>query len=156
MARLGVTPVMQPIFLFAEGEAYLARLGEPRSMWANPARALIDAGVRVALSSDAPATTWGEPTDVMLAIQTSVIRRTWAGSVLGGGQATTAAEALIGYTANAASAAGFGSSRGSLERGRRADLVVLSQDPTQMPPDAIRDVQVLATLLAGEVVHGEL
>ena len=155
MARLGVTPVMQPIFLFAEGEAYLARLGT-RSMWANPARALIDAGVRVAMGSDAPATTWGEPTDVMLAIQTSVTRRTWAGSAMGAGQATTAAEALIAYTANAASAAGFGADRGCLEPGGRADLVVLSEDPTGVPPDAIHHVQVLATVLGGEVVHGEL
>ena len=156
MARLGVTPVMQPIFLFAEGEAYLERLGTERSAWANPARAMIDAGVRVALGSDAPATTWSEPTDVMLGIQTSVARRTWAGSSLGIAQSTTVAEAVIGYTANAASAAGFGGDRGMLEAGRRADLAVLSEDPLGAPIERIRDVEVVATILAGELVFGAL
>ena len=156
MARLGVTPVMQPIFLFAEGEAYLERLGSERSGWSNPARAMIDAGVRVALGSDAPATTWGEPTDVMLGIQTSVARLTWAGSSLGIAQSTTVAEALIGYTANAASAAGFGGDRGMLEAGRRADLAVLSEDPLRAPIEGIRDVEVVATILAGELAFGEL
>ena len=156
IARLGVSPVMQPIFLFAEGEAYLHKLGTDRSQWANPARAMIDAGVRVALSSDAPATTWGEPTDVMLGIQTSVVRRTWAGSSLGAAQSTTVAEALMGYTANAASAAGLGRDRGTIEAGRRADLAVLSEDPLRVPIETIRDVQVVATILAGELVFGEL
>jgi predicted amidohydrolase YtcJ len=156
MARRGVIPVIQPIFLFAEGDAYLAKLGKERSMWANPARAMIDAGVHVAMSSDAPATTWGEPTDVMLGIQTSVARRTWAGSSLGTGQATTAAEALVAYTWNAAHAAGFGKTLGSIAVGRRADMVVLSEDPTRVPTEAIGDVRIIATLLAGELVHGEL
>jgi predicted amidohydrolase YtcJ len=156
MARLRVTPVMQPTFLFAEGEAYLAKLGTERSAWANPARAMIDAGVRVALGSDAPATTWGEPTDVMLGIQTSVDRRTWAGSSLGTAQSTTVAEALVGYTANAAAAAGLGGDRGTIEMGMRADLAVLSEDPLRVPTETIRDVRVVATILAGETVFGEL
>jgi predicted amidohydrolase YtcJ len=156
MARLGIAAVMQPIFLFAEGEAYLAKLGAERSRWANPARALIDAGVRVALSSDAPATTWGEPTDVMLGIHTSVARRTWAGSTLGTEQSTTVEEALVGYTASAARAAGFGRTRGSIEVGVRADLAVLSANPLETAAEAIQDVDVTATMLAGEVVFGQL
>jgi predicted amidohydrolase YtcJ len=156
MARLGTTAVLQPIFLFAEGEAYLAKLGAERSRWANPARALIDAGVRVALSSDAPATTWGEPTDVMLGIQTSVARGTWAGSALGTAQSTTVEEALVGYTACAARAAGFGRTRGSIEVGMRADLAVLSANPLETAVEAIRDVHVTATMLAGEVAFGQL
>jgi predicted amidohydrolase YtcJ len=156
LARLGITPVMQPVFLFAEGEAYLRKLGTERSHWANPARAMIDAGVRVALGSDAPATTWGEPTDVLLGIQTSVARRTWAGSSLGAEQSTTAAEALIGYTANAAAAAGLGRDRGTIEAGMRADLAVLSDDPLRVPIETVHDVRVVGTMLAGELVFGEL
>jgi len=156
MAGGNVTAVMQPIFLFAEGEAYLAKLGADRSMWANPARAMIDAGVRVAMSSDAPATTWGEPTDVMLGIQTSVTRRTWAGSSLGSAQSTTVAEALVAYTAEAARAAGFGETRGMIEVGRCADLAVLSDDLIRVPTEEISDIEVTATLLAGEVVSGRL
>jgi predicted amidohydrolase YtcJ len=156
MARSAVTPVMQPIFLFAEGEAYLSGLGTERSMWANPARAMIDSGVRVAMGSDAPATTWGEPTDVMLAIQTSVERRTWRGSSLGTDQATSVEEAIAAYTANAAHASGFGATLGYLEPRGQADLVVLSDDPTRVPTAAIRDVAVTGTILAGELVSGEL
>ena len=156
MARLDVMPVTQPIFLFAEGEAYLSKLGPARSLQANPVRAMVDSGVQVALGSDAPATTWGEPTDVMLSIQTAVLRRTWAGSSLGSEQGMTVEESLLGYTANAARACGFGGKLGVIEEGRPADLAVLSDDPTRVPPEEIRNIQVTNTFLAGEPVHGEL
>jgi predicted amidohydrolase YtcJ len=156
MARLRVTPVMQPIFLFAEGEAYRSKLGEGRSRWANPARSMIDAGVSVALGSDAPATTWGEPTDVLLAIETSVLRRTWAGNSLGEEQATTVEEAILGYTLNAAGAAGLGVTRGSIEPGKRADLTVLSEDPLHTPQEDLHRIEITATVLGGEVAFGGL
>jgi predicted amidohydrolase YtcJ len=156
LARLGVTPVIQPIFLFAEGEAYRSKLGEERSRWANPARSMIDAGVSVALGSDAPATTWGEPADVLLGIETSALRRTWAGSSLGEGQATTVEEAILGYTLNAARAAGLAVTRGSIEPGKRADLAVLSEDPLQTPLEDLHRMEITATVLGGEVVFGEL
>ena len=155
MARFGVTPVMQPIFLFAEGEAYRSKLGEERSRRANPAREMLDAGVNVALGSDAPATTWGEPTDALLGVETSVLRRTWAGSSLGDDQATTAQEALLAYTATAARVSGF-ADRGSIRPGMRADLSVLSDDPLRVPPEEIHRIRVTATLLGGEVAFGEL
>jgi predicted amidohydrolase YtcJ len=155
MARLGVTPVMQPIFLFAEGEAYRSKLGEERSSWANPARAMLDAGVTVALGSDAPATTWGDPTDVLLGIETSAVRRTWAGSSLGEEESTTVEEALAAYTRNAARAAGF-RDRGSLGPGARADVAILSQDPLRTPLEEIHHIGVTATVLGGEVAFGEL
>jgi predicted amidohydrolase YtcJ len=155
MARLGVTPVIQPVFLFAEGEAYRSKLGEERSRWANPTRAMIDAGVSIALGSDAPATTWGEPTDVLLGIETSALRRTWAGSSLGEEQATTVEEALIAYTDSAARVAGFGD-RGAIEPGHRADLAVLSEDPLHTPLEDLHRIEVTATVLGGEVVFGGL
>jgi hypothetical protein len=156
MARLGVTAVMQPIFLFAEGEAYRSKLGEERSRWANPARSMIDAGVSVALGSDAPATTWGEPTDVLLGIETSALRRTWAGNGLGQEQATTVEEAILGYTLNAARAAGLAVTRGSIEPGKRADFAVLSEDPLHTPPEDLHRIEITATVLGAEVVFGEL
>ena len=156
MARLGITAVMQPIFLFAEGEAYRSKLGEERSRRANPARAMLDAGVSVALGSDAPATTWGEPTDVLLGIETSAVRRTWAGNGLGKEQATTVEEAILGYTLIAARAAGLAVTRGSIEPGKRADLAVLSEDPLHTPPEDLHRIEITATVLGAEVVFGEL
>jgi predicted amidohydrolase YtcJ len=155
MARLGVTPVMQPIFLFAEGEAYRSKLGEERSRRANPAREMIDAGVPIALGSDAPATTWGEPTDVLLGIETSAGRRTWAGSSLGEEQATTVEEALVAYTGTAARVAGF-RDRGVIAPGKRADLAILSQDPLRTPLEELHGIDVTATVLGGQVAFGEL
>ena len=59
MRSLGIVPVPQPVFLYAEGEAYLAQLGSDRSAHAYPLRAMVDLGLRPALSSDAPATSSG-------------------------------------------------------------------------------------------------
>ena len=57
--------------------------------------------------------------------------------------------ALRAYTLDAARAAGFDADRGSLAPGKRADFLVLSDDPLQCPSEAIKDVQVLQTWVAG-------
>jgi predicted amidohydrolase YtcJ len=69
------------------------------------------------------------------------------------GQKLTRHEALRLYTHNAARAAFWEHRIGSLEAGKLADLVVLSDDIMTMPEDDIRKARVLATLLGGKVVH---
>ncbi|HYB88307.1 MAG TPA: amidohydrolase [Streptosporangiaceae bacterium] len=157
MRELGVVPVPQPVFLFAEGEAYLEQLGRQRCQRAYPLRAMIDGGLRPALSSDAPCTSWDDPINPWLGIATAVTRRTWAGSVLGTTEAISVGEAMLCYTANAAFSLGLERRTGAIQAGRDADLVVLPQDPfAGDDPARLAGLRPTAVLIGGKVVHGAL
>jgi predicted amidohydrolase YtcJ len=155
MRDLGVVPVPQPVFLFAEGEAYLAQLGRQRCEQAYPLRAMIGHGLRLALSSDAPCTSWDDPINPWLGIATAVTRQTWAGSVLGTAEAVTAGEAMFCYTANAAFSLGLEQTTGAVEAGKDADLVVLPEDPfASGDPARLAALRPTAVLLRGRVAYG--
>jgi len=153
--QLGVVPVLQPSFLFAEGEAYLARLGHRRCERTYPLRAMIDQGLRPALSSDAPCTSWDDPINPWLGIATSVARETWAGSVLGTSEMVSAGEAMFCYTANGARALGLENELGAIATGKDADLIVLPRDPfTGEDPVRLAALRPTAVIVKGKVVHG--
>ncbi len=56
------------------------------------------------------------------------------------------------YTLNAAYASFEEDIKGSITQGKLADLVLLSDDPTRVPPEQIKDIKVEMTIIAGEVV----
>jgi predicted amidohydrolase YtcJ len=153
--QLGVVPVLQPTFLFAEGEAYLARLGRQRCQRTYPLRSMIDQGLRPALSSDAPCTSWDDPINPWLGIVTAVARKTWAGSVLGTSETVSAGEAMLCYTANGARALGLEQELGAIAAGKDADLIVLPRDPlTGEDPVRLAALRPTAVIVKGKVVHG--
>ena len=93
-------------------------------------------------SSDAPI----EPTDVLAAMATAVDRP------LAPEQAVTGADALAMYTTGGAAARMTEDRLGRLAVGHRADLVVLSDDPTTCAPAAIADIDVLRTVVGGRTL----
>jgi predicted amidohydrolase YtcJ len=144
IARLGLVVATQPLFIHSEKGWLHKRLGLERARWTYPLRALLDAGVPVAGASDGPV----ESTDVLHAIQCCVTREGFETH-----QAIEAKEALRLYTTSAAWAQHEEGEKGSLARGKRADLVVLSRDPTAVPPDEISAIQVLRTVVGGVEVY---
>jgi hypothetical protein len=118
-------------------------------------RTLIDHGVDLAFGSDVPI----EPLDPIAGIAAAV-RRAKPGSrdVLHPEQKITAAEALYRFTVGPAIAAGQKHCRGRLLPGYPADFVVLSDDITKVSASKIYNIDVLATVLDGEVkyVHHSL
>jgi len=76
------------------------------------------------------------------------------GLPVGPGEAITPAEALAAYTAGSAYACRVEDELGSLSPGKQADLVVLSDDPRRVPGRQIGQIGVLATAIAGQLVHG--
>jgi predicted amidohydrolase YtcJ len=111
-------------------------------------RTLIDAGVRVAGSSDAPVIGF----DPLAAMRAAVSRRSRSGTEVHPEEAIRPDEALGLYTREAAHALASLDVTGTLEAGKRADLVVLSEDPTTSPAALFR-TRLERTVLAGEVVY---
>ena len=148
LAELGVTVVTQPGFLHWNGDAYLRRVAATDQPDLYPLRRLVDAGVSVAGSSDAPVS----PADVIAALRAAVTRRTQTGAVLAPEQAVDGATALAMFTREAARAVGVEGERGALRPALRADFTVLSGDPTDPAVDW-DSLRVVATFISGEQVY---
>jgi predicted amidohydrolase YtcJ len=124
MAARGIEAMPQAIFLYEFGEMYIQNLGAARAHRSNPWRAWIDAGMHPATGSDAPVSA----TDPFRNIHTLVTRRTNRGTVLGGDQCLTVAEAVHAYTWAGAYSQFAEVDSGRIVPGQIADITVLSQD----------------------------
>ncbi len=147
-STLGVIAAPQPIFIHSLGRNFRNYLPDAFLPRIYPIRAMIDAGVRVALSSDAPVVEQDNPLVGMMA---AVIRRDQDGALLAPEQAITAAEALYAYTLGGAIASGDEANRGSIEPGKWADLCVLTANPLAVKAEALPEIEVDMTLVAGRI-----
>jgi predicted amidohydrolase YtcJ len=127
-----------------------------------PAGSLRAAGATLVGASDWPVDALPDdpmPNTPLASIQTGVTRTNatpgspYQGQVLHGEEVVPLADMLAAYTVNAARALRMEAKVGSIEVGKRADLVVLAADPTQVPPLEIGAIAVLQTIFDGVVVH---
>lgn len=124
----------------------LANRSEPYREW-------IDNGIVFAGGSDGPVSYHAEP---ILQIYGEVTRGTaWSGK-LGPEQGITRAEAIRSVTSNGALTTFEESVKGSIEPGKYADFVILSDDILRVPAVQIKSIRVLATVLGGRTVFGTL
>ena len=96
------------------------------------------------------------PASPILGIYAAVTRQTLEGTPDGGWypeERVDVETALRAYTVNPAWAAGEEAIKGTLEPGKLADLVVLDRDPFQVPPEELKGIQVLMTMVGGEIVY---
>ncbi|MBN9618532.1 MAG: amidohydrolase family protein [Actinobacteria bacterium] len=124
--------------------------GDERAGYTMPMRTLLDAGVHVADTSDAPIV---DP-DWRQAIECMVTRRAQgSGRVSGPEQCVTREEALRAWTIEAAYQEHTEHLKGSIEVGKLADLTVLEEDPLAVPADELHALTVARTYVGGRLVH---
>ncbi|MFM9828239.1 MAG: amidohydrolase [Sphingomonas sp.] len=136
--------------------AKLTAFGAARFDWIEPNRRAIDAGICIGGTSDHPVS----PPRVMERIQSLVTRRAASnGKVYGPAQRLTVDEALYAYTMGSAYLQFEEKERGSISVGKRADFVILSDDPSRVAPEKISAITVLTTIIGGktmfELVNGK-
>lgn len=148
-ARLGVIAVPQTIFVQALGRNFRQYLPDALLPRTYPVRAMLDAGVTVALSSDAPVVENDSP---LAGMQAAILRRDDEGHDIAPAEAITLDEAMAAYTRGGAIASGDEASRGSLREGMLADLVVLAGNLLATPPEALTSLQVSETWVGGQRV----
>lgn len=152
MARLGIIASMQPTHATSDMPWAGDRVGEARLAGAYAWRKVLNAGGRLALGSDFPV----ESADPRLGLYAAVTRQDLQGAPPGGwlpGEKLTREEALRGFTLDAAWSLFLESEVGSLETGKRADLVVFARDPMTVPEAEIPKVEIDFTLVDGQVVY---
>jgi len=92
------------------------------------------------------------PVNPLTGIYGAVTRKAESGQVLLPEERISPEQALALYTLNAAYASFEEDIKGSIAPGKLADMVILSDDPTKIPPEQIKDIKVEMTIIGGEVV----
>jgi predicted amidohydrolase YtcJ len=151
-AHLGVIASAQPYHAIDDGRWAERVIGPRRCREAFPFRSLLDAGARLAFGSD-----WFvAPPTPLEGIYAAVTRRTLDDANPDGWHAEQrigVEQALRAYTVDAAFASFEEHDKGSIERGKLADLVVIDRDITRIRPETIRDARVMMTVVGGRVVY---
>jgi len=142
-ARLGVIPSMQQTHCTSDMRWAGERLGADRLPGAYAWRSLLETGTIIAGGSDFPV----EDANPFHGLQAAVTRDGWQPE-----QRMTRLEAVRSFTSWSAWAAGQEADLGSLERGKRADLVVLSDDVMTCDAARIKAITPALTMVSGEVV----
>jgi predicted amidohydrolase YtcJ len=150
-AALKVIASVQPYHAIDDGRWAERRIGPERIKTTYAFRTLLDKGVRLALGTD----WYVAPLNPMLTLYAATTRATLDGKNPGGWvpeQKITIAEAVSAYTAGSAYAEFQDADKGTIARGKLADLVILDQDIFSIPPASIKDVKVTTTITGGKVV----
>ncbi len=144
----GVIPA--PFYTYAHyhGEKWI-EYGEEKMEWMFAHKSFLDYGIMVAPASDhSPG-----PYEPLMALQSMVTRKDFAGRVWGPSQRITLDQALKVCTMHGAYASHEEHVKGSITAGKLADFVFLAQSPYDVDPDRIKEIQVVRTVVGGRTVH---
>ena len=153
MKRLGMIAAFFPPHVYYWGDRHYERfLGPLRAERIDPCRSALDRGLVFTSHND----TFVTPIDPLLSVWAAANRITHGGRLLGESQRIPAYEALKSVTCNAAYQFHEEDRKGIIEPGKLADFVILKQNPLEVDPMQIKDIEIQATVVAGETVWGEL
>jgi predicted amidohydrolase YtcJ len=157
-AKLGVVFDCQPAWMYYDAPTLKDVFGPARSADWMPLRSLLDAGIVVAGGSDHmirfDSRNAINPYNPFFEMWMAITRRTVDGATFHPEQAVTRLEALRMWTLNGAYLSFEERSKGSIEPGKLADMVVISKDFLACPVDEIKDIEALVTIVDGKVVFG--
>ena len=147
MKRLGIIPVPTGAWIYL-GRAFKGTHAEVPFIY----RTLLDEGFRPPGNSDSLGS-MPESMNPFFSMWAMVTRKTRSGELLAPQQAITPAEAIRIYTMYGAYSGFEEKMKGSIEKGKLADLIVVSDDPLTVPPDKLKDITVKLTIVDGKVVQ---
>lgn len=148
MKALGLALAVQN-HLYLAGPSLVQYWGPARAGLTTPVKTYLDAGLPVSSGTDAPVV----PYPPLWTMYHFVTRDTIAGGVLGPDQRISREQALRIATNGNAWLTMEEADKGSIEPGKLADFVLLSEDPLTCPPERLRDARVLLTIVGGRIVH---
>jgi predicted amidohydrolase YtcJ len=147
MYNLGLHCVTQPVFLYELGPNFRQYLPDSYLERVYPYRSVLESGVNLAFSSDAPVVKDFNP---LTGIRSAVERCDHTGVIIGASERISAEAALRAYTLGAADANGDADKTGSLSAGKRADFVVLDKNPLEFDAPLIPEIKVVETWIGGK------
>ena len=147
-AKYKVTPSFYTLHTDYFAEAHVANRGQKQAMYISPMRDALSKGLRPTNHTDFVVA----PLDQMFMLWSAVNRVSRAGKTIGADQRVTPIEGLRAMTIDVARQYGEEKTKGSIEPGKLADLVVLDRNPMRVKPMAIKDIKVLETFKEGRSI----
>jgi predicted amidohydrolase YtcJ len=148
MKALGAVPALFTTYAYYNPDKFVY-YGEEMMTHCMAFRSLIDAGITASAGSDfSPG-----PFAPLMGIQGMVTRKGWDGKVWGANQKISVSEAIAVNTYNGAFASAEETIKGSITAGKLADYVVLADDPHTIDVEKIKDIQIVRTVVGGQVSH---
>ncbi|PWG78378.1 amidohydrolase [Pararcticibacter amylolyticus] len=146
--ELGMIPSFFTNHAFFWGDVHVRNLGKERAWFLSPAKTALEKGVLFTNHTDFGVT----PINQLFLLWTSVTRESRSGQVIGPDQRLTVTEGLRAITLNGAWQYSEEKEKGSIEKGKLADLVILSDNPLTVPAGRIKDITVLETVKEGKTI----
>lgn len=145
---LGMIPAFFSNHAFFWGDVHERNLGYDRAKFLSPLKTAIKKDIIATNHTDFGVT----PINQLFLLWTSVERKSRSGKVIGPEERLTPIEGLRAITINGAYQYFEEKLKGSIEKGKLADFVVLSDDPTTVDPEKIKDILVLETIKEGKTI----
>jgi hypothetical protein len=144
-----VRPSFYTLHTYYFAEAHLSNRGKAQTDYISPMRDAIDIGLRPTNHTDFVVA----PLDQMMVLWSAVNRISRAGAVIGADQSVSVLEGLKTMTIWSAEQYGEQASKGSLEVGKLADMVILSANPLNVEAMTIKDIKVVETIKEGQSIY---
>ena len=142
-------PSFFTLHTFYFGDVHVLNRGKEQAFFESPMRAAIDKGLRPTNHTDFVVA----PLDQSFVLWSAVNRLSRGGVIMGPDQRVTPLEALKAVTINAALQYSEERSKGSIEPGKLADLVILDKNPLTVAPMMLKDVKVVETIKEGKTIY---
>lgn len=148
MAKAGISADVQPAFVASDCPIASSRIGKSRNVCSYAWKTMLECGVHIEGGSDSPV----EDPDPLWGIYCAVTRKDRNGKPDNGfcpNEKLSVKEAVYLYTAGGAYVSFEENEKGTIEAGKFADFVLLSQDIFEIPPSEILNTRVLRTIIGG-------
>jgi len=149
--ELGIVPSYYSVHPYFWGDWHRLSFGEERASFISPVKATVDLGIPYTVHNDSPVV----PPDIMRLVSITVNRQTRSGYVLGPDQRVSVLEALYAVTQGAAYQYFEEEEKGSITVGKRADLVILEQNPITADSQILEDIGIVETFARGLSVYSK-
>tara|TARA_B100000959_G_scaffold246213_1_gene271472 strand:- start:2566 stop:4230 length:1665 start_codon:yes stop_codon:yes gene_type:complete len=146
--ELGIIPSYYSAHSFFWGDWHRLSFGDDRASFISPVRATVNRDIPFTIHNDSPIV----PPDMMRLVSITVNRQTRSGYILGPEQRATALEALYAITQGAAYQYFEEDEKGSITPGKRADLVILEDNPLTIDPAELANIAIEETYARGKSV----
>ncbi len=147
--KLGLIPSFFIGHVYYFGDTHIKNFGLDRACKISPVKSAINNNMIYTLHQDSPII---EP-NMLESVWISVKRQTKTGKILGEDESISILDALKGITINAAYQYFEEDIKGSIKKGKLADLVILDKDPLKVQIDEIKDIKILETIKNGEILY---